>query len=690
MDKPVNEKAFTAKSLLLGFGGVSFIALFTFFNDDILRQTLFIGNHIPVGVLLYIIPIAVAWNPLMRRFMPRLTINGKEMVVILALTLCSGWFAYSGLYRYFQRHLVFPVLNQSGQVTWQKYQLIENLPPKLFPLERDVKNPEYETVYTGFKQGLKTGEQNISVTGWPVKAWMGPLVKYWLPLFVTVIILVFAMSIWVHRQWAVHEQLAYPVASVFHMLTNPGPGGGLPAVFRSRLFWWGFVPVFILQMLNMLYKWYPTAIPEPKITWWVDGYLRNTFGESFSYFIGPAGLGSGRIFFSVIALTYFLPSEIGLSLSLAPLLWGFVGYELFMTSGYILTGNDNPATLSGAFLAYALIILFVGRTYYWSVLRRAFFLGQDKPEERAGVMAFRIMVGAFVALVLILVGMGLDPFVALAYSLALLLLFLVFSRIVSETGLFYLQSWQPSALLLSVFGGAAIGPGPFALMGWIGTILHQDMREALIPYVSTSLKAADLAGIKSKFRLGGTVSVGLIFGLVLAFGVSTWMLYNWGATKDAWSAGSSPNLPFQAAVDVAVQAEATGQLEVSKATSGFAKIGLIRPDRKLMGFFALGFVLVLITSLLRYRIKNWPIHPVTFLVWGIYPLRLFFYSFFLGWVVKSLVQKFGGGQVYQDLKPLFIGIVLGELSVAAASVIIGYLYYWATGLTLPSAGILPG
>lgn len=690
MEHPVNEKAFTAKSLLLGFGGVAFIALFTFFNDDILRQTLFIGNHIPVGVLLYILPVALLWNPVARRLSPRFTLGGKEMVVILALTLCSGWFAYSGLYRYFQRHLVFPVLNQSGQVMWQKYQLMDNLPPKLFPLDRNPKNPEYENVYTGFKQGLKSGDQNIPLLGWPVKAWVGPLVRWWLPLLITVITLVFAMSIWVHRQWAVHEQLAYPVASVFHMLTNPGPGSTLPAVFRSRLFWWGFVPVFVLQLLNLLYKWFPTSIPEPNIGWWADGYLRNTFGESFTYFIGPSGLGNGRIFFSVVALTYFLPGEIGLSLSVAPLLWGFVGYQLFLTQGYILTGNDNPATLSGAYLAYALIILFVGRHYYLSVLRRAFFIGPGKPEERSGVIAFRFLVGAFVTLVLILIAMGLDPFVSLAYSLSLLLLFLVFSRIVCETGLFYLQSWQPTNLLLAIFGGAALGPGPFVLVGWIGTMLHQDMREALIPYVATSLKTADLAGLKSRFRFSGTLGIGLVFGLVLAFGVSTWMLYNWGGTKDAWSAASSPNIPFNSAVDVAVQVEATGQMEASKQATGFAKLALFRPDRKLMGFFGMGFALVLITSILRYRIKNWPLHPVTFLVWGIYPLRMFFYSFMLGWVVKSLIQKFGGGQVYQNLKPLFIGMVLGELAVAALSVIVGYLYYWATGLTLPPAGILPG
>ena len=49
--------------------------------------------------------------------------------------------------------------------------------------------------------------------------------------------------------------------------------------------------------------------------------------------------------------------------------------------------------------------------------------------------------------------------VALFYSLLMLALFLVFSRIACETGVPFAQAnWSPSDLLLNIFGAPALGP----------------------------------------------------------------------------------------------------------------------------------------------------------------------------------------------------------------------------------------
>ncbi|MBN8218135.1 MAG: hypothetical protein J0L75_15950 [Spirochaetes bacterium] len=684
------EKTFTPKAILLGLGGVLFLSVFAFFNDDQLKQTLFIGNHFPVGVLLYFLPVVLVWNPLMRRFLPRLTLGTRELVIVLALVLTASWVPNSGFYRYFQRMLVIPVVNNPGQTMWQKYKLMDELPPKLFPLDRDVKSPQYEQVYNGFKQGLKNGDQNVGLFAWPVKAWLKPVARWWFPLVLSFTVILLSIALVVHRQWSVHEQLTYPLGSVFSMLFQRSGASILPDVFRSRLFWWGFLPVALLQTLNVLSKWFPGVVPDAVINWWADGPLRNTFGEHFAFFINPSGLGSGKIFFSVVALTFFLPSEIGLSLGVANLFWGFVCFQIYLAGGYVVAQSDNSTALSGAYMAYAAIILFTGRTYYWAVLKRAFFIGRPTPEEKTGVVAFRMLLLSFAAFLAILIAMGLEPLIATCYSLTMLLLFLVFSRVLCETGCFFFQAWQPSAMLLSLFGGAAIGPGPMVFMTWIGTILHQDMRECLLPYVATSLKVADQAGVAAKKRLSATILVGIVVALVVAGLSSSWIMYNWGATKDAWASASAPALPFTPAVDVAVQAEAVGQLEASKGAVGFSKLAFLRPDPKLLKFFLLGFAGVLLFSVLRFRIKRWPLHPVIFLIWGTFPLKVFFYSFFLGWGVKVLVQRFGGGQVYLRLKPLFIGIALGELGVVAASIVIGYVYFWVTGLIPPPLALLPG
>jgi hypothetical protein len=57
----------------------------------------------------------------------------------------------------------------------------------------------------------------------------------------------------------------------------------------------------------------------------------------------------------------------------------------------------------------------------------------------------------------------------------------------------------------------------------------------------------------------------------------------------------------------------------------------------------------------------------------------FIWSFLLGWLIKLLVVKIGGGRVYQNLKPVFIGLIIGDLVGGAAWIVIGLLYYFWTG-----------
>jgi uncharacterized membrane protein YGL010W len=70
---------------------------------------------------------------------------------------------------------------------------------------------------------------------------------------------------------------------------------------------------------------------------------------------------------------------------------------------------------------------------------------------------------------------------------------------------------------------------------------------------------------------------------------------------------------------------------------------------------------------------------VLFLVWGTYPANGCWSSFLLGWAIKGAVVRFGGGKVYQKLKPVFIGMIAGELLAAGFSMFFEIIYSWTTG-----------
>jgi len=80
-----------------------------------------------------------------------------------------------------------------------------------------------------------------------------------------------------------------------------------------------------------------------------------------------------------------------------------------------------------------------------------------------------------------------------------------------------------------------------------------------------------------------------------------------------------------------------------------------------------------------------------FLIMGSYAGGRIWSSFLIGCAVKTLVVKFGGNRFYQALKPLFIGIIAGELGSAGTIIVIDLLYIAITGGPPPiTVMLLPG
>ena len=140
-----------------------------------------------------------------------------------------------------------------------------------------------------------------------------------------------------------------------------------------------------------------------------------------------------------------------------------------------------------------------------------------------------------------------------------------------------------------------------------------------------------------------------------------------------------PTIPFRAASPHVSKLEAQGAVEESRNLNGFERILKIRPTKAFVGAFGTGFIFVLIFAFLRLRFTKFPLHPLLFLVWGTFPLAVMFQSFLLGWFIKVMVQKYGGNAMVQKLKPLAYGVVAAEVVGALIFMVVGALYYIATG-----------
>jgi hypothetical protein len=105
---------------------------------------------------------------------------------------------------------------------------------------------------------------------------------------------------------------------------------------------------------------------------------------------------------------------------------------------------------------------------------------------------------------------------------------------------------------------------------------------------------------------------------------------------------------------------------------------------------AFGFGSVALLSFMRLRFAWWPVHPVIMLVAFTYPILCMWPGFFFGWMIKLAVIKFGGGKVYNKLKPFMVGIIAGELTWVFLYFLFGLVYHSITGLPPKAYYIFPG
>ena len=742
-----SQRAFTIKSLGFGLAALLIIILITDYNDFVLGQASLIANHLPPGPIFLILATALFWNPMWYRrwailavglpvstlaicfnvfaleqsfllgahwlipalfllafvkpvwdsIAPRLRMSSKEMIVSLCIVLSGCWTAGAGLNNFYSYVQVVPWKLYSNDLHMQKYESIEYVPAHLWPGgglteigdDTDKKQRVYDAFYTGYAQQ--------ETDGIPWDAWLPQLFSSWLPMLAFLSAALIAMALLVHRQWSRHEQLAYPLAQIGTTLFDKKKERALPDIFYEKSFWIAALCVIGFHSINLLNKYWPSSYPSIPTS--------ATFGFVFDMFptlnkSGGFGLNSFGFYFTIIGVCYFLPREIGLSLGLSQIVLAIVGAQFYLSTGDRIGGEDVSNMRAGAYLAYAAVILYTGRHYYWTILRKALSFKQSDEDHQEGIFAARVLLVSFIGLIATLSLMfGMDIFMAIMFSLLTMLLFLVFARVICETGVPYMQAgWQPATVLTKFFGPSAVGAAPIVMMYYLGAILFSDPKEAMLPYVSNSFKMAD--NYKIKLKRVCVLILGLVtVAIVVSVCARVYQHYSDGAynSKNAYGQLHVPRNFLRESTLHLSQLDDIGQrpapAEAHDNIPGiFERLSLISPDSDMLSFMFAGGIAVIAFFALRFRFTGFPLHPVIFLVWGTYPSQRTFYVFLVGWFLRELIVRFGGGRVYQSGKPFFIGLIFAELAMGLLGSSVGWLYYSFTGFgdLPPGYRVIPG
>jgi hypothetical protein len=72
---------------------------------------------------------------------------------------------------------------------------------------------------------------------------------------------------------------------------------------------------------------------------------------------------------------------------------------------------------------------------------------------------------------------------------------------------------------------------------------------------------------------------------------------------------------------------------------------------------------VLALSLLRQTFVWWPFHPIGYVLAGTPSMDYMWCPFFLGWLIKLVILRYGGIRIYRQALPFFLGLILGDYIV---------------------------
>ncbi|RMD73534.1 MAG: hypothetical protein D6820_18410, partial [Lentisphaerae bacterium] len=119
------------RAWILGCCGVLIVAGITYYNDYLLKQTFFVGNHMPAGVFGLLIVLTLI-NTLWFLYRRQGILKPREWAILIVMMSTACAIPASGLMRYFTASLIVPRFQQKVKPWWQRLRIVDQLaPPQL-------------------------------------------------------------------------------------------------------------------------------------------------------------------------------------------------------------------------------------------------------------------------------------------------------------------------------------------------------------------------------------------------------------------------------------------------------------------------------------------------------------------------------------------------------------------------------
>jgi len=624
------ERALTLRVVLLG-------ALLIVVND------LWVANMEPIGgagratifalnfVSLFGLLSVLLLNRLLVMISPKLALSRGELVVLYVMTSIGlALFGTDGL-QVLIPFIVGPAGNATAENHWQAL-IVDRLPDALV-----VKDPAaIAAIYGGHARFADH-----------LAAWVRPLVC-WTALSLLIVWCMLCLSVIVRRQWTDHERLAYPLVAVPLEILRPETDAK-----ARQVFWLGFLLTAAVTGVNQLHAALP-AVPEIR-----------TAARSLNPVLPGRWQACSPTFLAfypwAIGLGFLLPVDLLLSSWLFFWLWQLqrVGASAIGLSAGSPQAPWIDQQTVGAWLAIFGASLWFGRREWLRIGRSAWSAG---PVDRDEPLPYRTAVWGLLVGVVGLVGFGVAAGLGLWLALLFFALFLANTvtvmRVRAEFGapVHDLINVDPGKLLMNT-----VGIGPFTVPQVLGLSVMQwfcrGYRSSPGPFMLEGYRLGDQSGVGRR-TIAAAIVLATLIGIPAGLFAMLRPLHELGLDSGH--------------VQGYARLFTTEQWNVTASW-------LTRPpvhDERGLAAIVVGALTVWGLMAVRLRFAGFGLHPVAYAVTSSWTMGLLWLPLTIAWIGKASVLRAGGLRLYRDVRPFFLGVLLGDFTITAIGQIVAVIGGW--------------
>ncbi len=616
--------------MVVGVAWVRYAGLITFGAN--------IDNSVPAGPALLALLVLIAIDRLLAWLRRRRVLRASEIAVAYTIVLVGIPLSSLGIVR--------PMLPSLTALRY--FAEPSNNYAELAPLVPEWVAPSDEQVITQYFEGSPDERT-------PWGAWLKPLAA-WSVFLAGFFVVLVALALLLHRPWAEHDRLTFPVATfAVELVGREGAVSPLP-ILRDPLMWVGFGLAAVFDGMNVAQAINP-GVPALGLTYPIGGLFTErpwSALQSVVFYHRPEFIGFG----------YLVPIEILGST------WAFYLLLRLMTVATTAVGYEPPGfpflmrQSAGAYIAMAMLLLWYARHSLARSLRS--LIRRGEADRTMPGWTWIALVGGLAVMLVWARAAGMQLSLAGVYFVVMLLIAVTFARIRAETGV--PTNWafpfgEAKKLILEATGSAVWSRGGDLRGLTMMSVMNFLCRGYFPGLMAFGIESLEL-GERMKARRGeilGALAIAFVVGLPLAYYMHLQAFYQYGANvlEGGTIAGGYRTSLARAEFDLLSSIYENGAL----------------PQKLATGFAAGGAAVVVSLAMLRHHFLRLPVHPLGYalatsygyLLWG---------PFFTVWLIKSLVVKLGGARAYRRLVPLFLGIAFGHLFVAG-------LLWGAFGALLP-------